>query len=74
MKFGFTSNRHEALMDALRKHAYNDYVKSENAEFGVRYIIEAPLNAPDGRSPVVRSVWFIEENGTVPVLITAYPA
>ncbi|MBF0290673.1 MAG: hypothetical protein HQK86_00795 [Nitrospinae bacterium] len=74
MKFGFTSSRHEALIDALRKHAYNDYVKSENTGFGVRYLIEAPLNAPDGRSPVVRSVWFVEQNGTIPVLITAYPA
>jgi len=74
MKFGFTADRHEELMDALRRHAYNDYTESENTEFGVRYMIEAPLDAPDGRRPVVRSVWFIEEHGETPVLVTAYPA
>ncbi|WP_375338992.1 DUF6883 domain-containing protein [Ancylothrix sp. D3o] len=31
------------------------------------------LPAPDGRSPPVRSVWFIDTGAENPRLVTAYP-
>ncbi len=29
---------------------------------------------PDGRQPVILSVWFIDASGNAPRLVTAYPA
>ena len=39
----------------------------------MRYIIEGELDAPDGRKPIVRVVWFIKTETDVPRLATAYP-
>ncbi|MFQ5612045.1 MAG: DUF6883 domain-containing protein [Anaerolineae bacterium] len=41
--------------------------------FGTRYVVEGPMPAPDGRTPLVRSVWFIETRGQIPQFVTAYP-
>ena len=73
MSFGYSLERYHLLLDGLSKHVYNDFNESEVTEFGVRYTIEAPIKAPDGRSPVVRSVWFIEKGSASPEFITAYP-
>lgn len=72
-RFGFSAERPEALQEALKNHASNDYIKAEHTAFGVRYIIEALLESPDGRNPPVRSVWFSSTEGTSPRLVTAYP-
>jgi len=37
------------------------------------YVVEGALNAPDGRSPKVRVVWYIAKNAESAVLATAYP-
>jgi hypothetical protein len=72
-RFGFSAEMPEVLMEALRKHAYNDYTKSEKTPFGIRYVIEAPLSAPDNRKPLIRTVWFIENGAKTPLFVTAYP-
>jgi len=38
-----------------------------------KYIIEGPLRCPDGRSPLVRTVWFAEQDDEIPRLVTAIP-
>lgn len=73
LKFGFSPSHHKELMDAFRKHAYNDYVKMEKTGFGTRYVIEAPLISLDGRNPFVRSIWFVDYDESPPSLVTAYP-
>jgi hypothetical protein len=40
---------------------------------GVRYVIESIMQAPDGRTPTIRSVWFIETGEEKPRFVTAYP-
>jgi hypothetical protein len=40
----------------------------------MRYIIDGILITPDGRNPMVRSVWFIETGEITPRFVTAYPA
>ncbi|KMP12638.1 hypothetical protein UR09_00565 [Candidatus Nitromaritima sp. SCGC AAA799-A02] len=72
-RFGFSADEPNILMEALRKHAYNDYAKSEKNPFGIRYVIEAPLPAPDNRKPLIRTVWFIENDEKTPLFVTAYP-
>ena len=60
--------------EALRSHgAICEVAKVENSPFGVRYILEGELATPDGRNPVVRSVWFIERGEYAPKLVTVYP-
>jgi hypothetical protein len=72
-RFGFSADKPNILMEALRKHAYNDYAKREETYFGTRYVIEAPLLAPDNRKPLIRTVWFIENDEKMPLFVTAYP-
>ena len=73
-RFGFASESWEVLADALKSHAAtHDVKKQEASPFGMRYIIEGELDAPDGRKPIVRVVWFIETETDVPRLATAYP-
>lgn len=73
-RFGFRAERWEELRDALAAHAAaNEVAKAEESAFGTRYTLEGPLGAPDGRSPVVRAVWFVETGETGPRLVTVYP-
>jgi hypothetical protein len=74
MEFGFDPERWEELDRALRQHALdNDVAREEKTSFGIRYIIDGLLQAPDSRSLNVRAVWFIDDNGEVPRFVTAHP-
>jgi hypothetical protein len=71
---GFTISEWRALAEALRRHAAeNPVVESVETPFGVRYVVEGMLHAPDGRTPGVRAVWFMDRAGGDPRLVTAYP-
>jgi hypothetical protein len=71
---GFTSARWEEMAAALRRHvADHDVVKEEPTPFGIRYVVEGRMETPDGRSPSVRSVWFIDTGSDAPRFVTAYP-
>ena len=72
--FGFSLERPGLLVSALKRHAADhEVVKVEDSRFGTRYIIEGVLEAPDGRTPAIRSVWFIEAGEELPRFVTAYP-
>jgi hypothetical protein len=72
--FGFSAESWEALGEALVRHASSNEVKKvEETPFGTKYTIDGPLEAPDGRRPVVRAVWFVERGETDPRFVTAYP-
>lgn len=72
--FGFSPDQGEQLAEALRSHAIrNDVTKAVASPYGVRYVVEGPMSAPDGREPGVRSVWIIDEGEELPRLVTAYP-
>lgn len=75
LRFGFMPEQWETFAQALRQHAIeHDVQQVEPSPFGTRYVIDGPLAAPDGRTPLVRVVWFTETNETIPRLVTAYPA
>jgi hypothetical protein len=64
--FGFEAARWELLRDALLKHANeHEVTRTEESPFGVRYVLEGRLPAPDGRTPRLRSVWFIETDSPI---------
>lgn len=72
--FSFTLDEWETLATALLNHvANNDVTKIEDSPFGTRYVVEGTLLSPDGRNPLLRSVWFIETGDNIPKFVTAYP-
>jgi hypothetical protein len=74
-RHGFRSPAWEELRDMLLEHAASAAVVSiRDTQFGRKYIVEGRLRTPGGRSPIVRSVWFITTGETAPRLVTAYPA
>jgi hypothetical protein len=74
VSFGFSLESPSSLASALKRHAADQEVaRVEDSRFGTRYIIESVLEAPDGRKPAIRSVWFIEAGEELPRFVTAYP-
>ena len=72
--FGFSADEWQQFALALATHAQEHVVaRVESSPFGVRYVIDGILRAPDGREPMVRTVWFIESDETIPRWVTAYP-
>src|SRR6478672_9719296 len=72
--FAYRLSEWRRLRDDLLKQATYDVVSVENSQFGIRYVIEGIIQTPDGREPMIRTVWFIENNTDIPRLATAYPA
>ena len=71
---GYRVDQWEILAKALHMHAQaHDVIETEKTSFGMRYVIEGNLEAPDGAILFVRTVWFIENNATLPRFVTAYP-
>lgn len=74
IRFGFSASDWEVFAAALNRHAIaHDVISIEESLFGKRYVIECIMPAPDGRAPVIRSVWFIANGEDVPRFATAYP-
>jgi hypothetical protein len=73
-RFGFHPEQWELLARALRAHAMAHEVRTiEDTPFGTRYTVDGALEAPDGRRPLIRTVWFVVPDARVPRLVTAYP-
>jgi hypothetical protein len=72
---GFDRDQPAVFTTALRRHFLeNKYTKEQQDSFGgVRITIDAPMSVPDGRTPMVRTVWKVDEGEMFPRLITAYP-
>lgn len=74
-RFGFRIEQWQIFSDALQDHgASHEVVKTDETGYGIKYIVEGPLETPDGRNPYVRTVWQIDKGSDYPRLITAYPA
>ncbi|MBZ0281526.1 MAG: hypothetical protein K8L97_12370 [Anaerolineae bacterium] len=73
-RFGFSKSEWESFAQALEQHALENNVASTlTTPEGIHYAVEGNLTTPDGRNPLVRSVWAIDTDSEVPRLITAYP-
>ena len=76
MRRGFSPDRPEELIAALRSHptVLSSTVRTVvNADGDVRFVVEGPLTVPDGSEPLVRTVW--QDTGPDSAsLLTAYPA
>jgi hypothetical protein len=73
-RFGYRKENWRLLRDGLLAHGCpGEIVEQIMTEFGMKYVIEGPLRTPDGRNPILRSVWIIEANESAPRFVTAYP-
>lgn len=72
-QFGFRRGRWKQFAEALRNHALEHEVRHRTeSDYGTRYVIEGVLYTPDGRNPLVRTVWIVDDDATAPRLVTAY--
>ena len=73
LAFGFTVAQWRVLRDALLRHVVtHEFVREIVLDDGVKYVVEGRLQSPDGRNPLVRSVWMIDGGRNSPRLISAY--
>lgn len=73
-RYGFSADSWETLALMLKRHAIEHKVcKVEKSPFGTRYIVEGIMATPLHKTPLVRSVWFIENGEHIPRFVTAYP-
>jgi hypothetical protein len=72
---GFSRDEPAPFTVALRKHFLENTPASKDLDRfgGIRITVDAPMLVPDGRTPMVRTVWVIDEGETLPRLVTAYP-
>lgn len=64
MRFGFAPGRPLELMEALGGHpSLETWTQAFEAPHGVKFYFEGPLRSPDGRNPVIRTVWQIDYDG-----------
>ena len=74
LDLGFSAESWEVLAQALRRHAANHPVtKVETSSFGLQYVIDGIILTPSGRTPLIRSIWFVPTGESIPRFITAYP-
>jgi hypothetical protein len=75
LRWGFTLEAWTMLAAALVKQANdNDYTSAVKGRYGTKYIVVAPIVAPKGTTPPVKTIWIVSEDEEFPRLITAYPA
>jgi hypothetical protein len=73
-RFGFVADDVDRLREALFEHGGSYEVATvRQTGFGPRYAVEGRLLTPDGRNPLVRTVWQTDKGEVAPRLITAYP-
>lgn len=73
-RYGFKADDWQVFAEALRKHGQTYLVaKVVDSAFGSRYSVEGMLETPDGRQPLVRTIWILDKGSTEPRLVTAYP-
>ena len=73
--FGYrVDNPHQLDMDIRRYHLNQEVEAIRQTLYGMRYEIRAPLQTPDGRTLMLRTVWQIDDGTDFPHLITLFPA
>jgi hypothetical protein len=71
---GCEHDKWQDLADRLRRHAVDHSVaREEPSPFGTRFVVEGIMEMPDGRTPLVRTVWFRRTDESITRFVTAYP-
>ena len=73
--FGFRLADWETLVKAFRQAALDgEVIQHLETWHGVKYVLDAAMETPSGKSPLVRTVWIVDRGRNCPRLVTAYPA
>jgi hypothetical protein len=71
---GFAREQWQTLAVALRTMAANASVVTRvESIHGEKYVLEAEIETPSGRTPSLRSVWIVDRGANAPRLVTCYP-
>ena len=74
LSFGFSIESWEEFAEALKFHAVsNDVARVVETAYGPRYHVDGVLETPDGRNPVIRTVWQADHGSAYPGFMTAHP-
>ncbi len=74
LRFGVTTAAWPELAVALVRHAQeNEVAEVEQTRHGVRYVVDGPVKAPDGRTLNIRCAWYIDTGSETPRFVTAHP-
>lgn len=74
IRFGFRRDTWEEIAAAFHTHAMTHEVEEARAvPDGMRYTVVGAVPAPDGRAPLVRTVWHIDPGAAAARFITAVP-
>ncbi|WP_019906040.1 DUF6883 domain-containing protein [Methylobacterium sp. 77] len=62
LRFGFDGHEPRVLQDSLADHLLlaPDAWTVSNAQSDIKIVCEGPMTSPDGRHPMIRSVWMLE--------------
>lgn len=63
LRFGFDAREPRVLQDSLADHLLfaPDASTISTALSGTKIVCEGPITSPDGRHPMIRSVWMLED-------------
>lgn len=71
---GFDRDNWSEFATALCKLAATGEVSmAVESLHGTKYTVDGRIEAPSGKSPMVRSVWIVDRGLEAPRLVTAYP-
>jgi len=74
LRFGFSAAHWSDLAEALAKHARaNEVAETEQTRYGMRFVVDGPLKAPDGTVLNIRCAWYIDSGSEMPRFVTAHP-
>jgi len=75
LNWGFTRKEWTTFAAALFNQVnQNDYAEIIEGQYGTKYIVIAPILAPNGITIPIKTIWMIAKDEEFPQLITAYPA
>ena len=71
---GFKTSNYSALSKALKKVAQNaDVTGKVSSVHGEKYVLDAMIESPTGKTMKVRTIWIIDKGQKRPRFVTAYP-
>jgi hypothetical protein len=74
LQFGFGKEAPDDLIGSLLTHVRRNPIAAvEKGLYGTKYRVDGPLPSPDGRNPVVSTVWIVPVEDETPRFVTAFP-
>ncbi len=71
---GFNLSNVDELKKAFLKIVQTNEVKKRRKfEYGINYVVEGIVEAPNGKRVIITTVWFVKSSEGRPRFVTAYP-